>query len=104
MISDAGVVAMPLCIPTAQGLLGCMAPELIFPLQAQREAHMKTASHCCPLTCRASPCLDDFSDSLRTKFGEEGRIMPSLAWEALLNHHQKWPDCYEQGEAHFEEA
>lgn len=30
--------------------------------------------------------------------------MPSLAWEALLNRHQKWPNCYEQGEAHFEEA
>lgn len=30
--------------------------------------------------------------------------MPSLAWEALLNHHQEWTDCSEQGEAHFEEA
>lgn len=32
MVSDSGVVVIPLCIPTAQGLLGSMAPELIFPL------------------------------------------------------------------------
>lgn len=29
--------------------------------------------------------------------------MPSVAWEALLNHHHEWPDCCEQGEAHSEE-
>lgn len=46
MISDTGVVAMPLCITTAQGLLGCMASEPIFPLQAQPWG---ACEHCKPL-------------------------------------------------------
>lgn len=42
------VVAMPLCIPTAQELLGCMAPDPIFPLQAQPWG-LWTHEHCKPL-------------------------------------------------------
>lgn len=80
------------------------------PSQAQEpscllcEGHASTSSLCSPLPHRASPCPADLSDSLTIKFGEGGPIMPSLAWEALLNHHQEWTDCSEQGEAHFEEA
>lgn len=55
MISDAGVVVMPPCTPAAQRLLGCVAPELIFPLQAQLWG---AREHCKPLL---SPDLQSLS-------------------------------------------